>query len=149
MPFCKLSIVFLLASTMFFGGCSREFKPGDIAGSYRGTNLGINSHGEFQNINWAKFEASANGTFKGTIGWSSDGTGPGHASDGGHVTHGDTEEVLGLFNPKDGTFVFVESKEMGTAVGALKPDGTLEILKTQPGESPMASFATLKREDAK
>lgn len=146
MSSCKLGIPSVLAVTLLCVGCGHEFKPGDITGSYRGTNLGINRHGEFQNINWAKFEASANGTFTGTIGWEAGGSTPGNAASSGDVARGDSEDVLGLFNPNDGTLVLVENVESGTAIGRLRPDGTLELLKTQPGEHPVVTFATMMRE---
>ena len=144
----RIALAALLGSSALFCGCSHEFKPGDISGSYRGMNLGINSHGSFHYVNWAKFEASPDGTFKGELGWTSDKEAvPGNAASGGAVVKSDTEEVIGLFNPKDGTFVLVETEESGTGIGILKPDGTLEFLKTQPGEKPLVSFATLHRED--
>ena len=144
----RLSLATLLGISALFCGCAHEFKPDDISGSYRGENVGINSHGSFRNINWAKFEASPDGTFKGQLGWKSKtGDTQGNAASDGSVVKSDAEDVIGLFNPKDGTFVLVETEEAGTGIGILKPDGTLEFLKTQPGEKPLVSFSMLKREE--
>lgn len=55
------------------------------------------------------------------------------------------EEVIGLASLRDGTIALVEIAENGTLLGTLTPDGRLELLRTQPGEKPVVTFAILSR----
>ena len=57
-----------------------------------------------------------------------------------------TEDIIGLLNTEDGTLTMVEQFESGTLKGKMRSDGSLELLRTQPGEFHVVTHAILKLE---
>ena len=134
-------IVFALFSTILLAGCG--FRASDFNGSWEGDSVGINGLGDIASRQRLVLEADDQGCLRGSIGWWN---ARGHNAEG-EVVDRNTEELIGLANFKNGTFVVVETAESGTLVGKLFSDGSLELLRTQPGDEPVVTGSFLKPVD--
>jgi hypothetical protein len=138
------AIVIAAASIPLLAGCVRHRKPADFAGTWTGEAWCINASGDPHVEQVLLIEVADQGHVRGSIGWRSLDGDHGHDQDG-NVVLSHKEEVIGLASLRDGTIALVEIAENGTLLGTLTPDGRLELLRTQPGEKPVVTFAILSR----
>ena len=140
---------FLAAGTLVMQGCS--FDANDFTGRWEGPYVGVNSFGSIgfdptkdtDSIQTLELVADAAGRLQGSIAWRED---RGYDSES-KVVSGDSEDVIGLADLADGSFVLVETEESGTLVGRILPGGRVELLRTQPGDQPVVTASTLERID--
>lgn len=139
----KISIITVVAglSSLLLTGCGHH--PRDFNGSWEGDSIGINSFGDVESRQRLELKADDQGRLRGTIAWWN---AKGHNSSG-EVVKENTEDVIGLADVEAGTFVIVETAESGTLLGRMLSDGSVELLRTQPGEDPVVTAATLHRVD--
>ena len=132
---------------------NRILSADDFNGSWNGIAKVINKSGRFDCHQHLTIEVDNNGGVTGKIGWSilpkksetNDTQKFGNNLVGDEVEK-HTEEIIGLLNIEDGTLAMVEQFELGTLNGKMRSDGTLELLRTQPGEFHVVTHAVLKRE---
>lgn len=125
----------------------------DFNGSWHGIAKVINKAGRFDCNQHLTIEVDNDGGVTGKIGWSilpkksetDDNQKFGNNSSGEKVDK-HTEDIIGLLNTEDGTLTMVEQFESGTLKGKMRSDGTLELLRTQPGEFHVVTHAILKHE---
>ena len=131
----------------------RIFSAKDFNGSWHGIAKVINKAGRFDCNQHLTIEIDNDGGVTGKIGWSilpkksetDDNQKFGNNSSGEKVDK-HTEDIIGLLNTEDGTLTMVEQFESGTLKGKMRSDGTLELLRTQPGEFHVVTHAILKHE---
>ena len=131
----------------------RIFSAKDFNGSWHGIAKVINKAGRFDCNQHLTIEVDNDGGVTGKIGWSilpkksetDDNQKFGNNSSGEKVDK-HTEDIIGLLNTEDGTLTMVEQFESGTLKGKMRSDGTLELLRTQPGEFHVVTHAILKHE---
>ena len=132
---------------------NKSFTAKDFNGSWHGIAKVINKSGRFDCNQHLTIEVDNDGGVTGKIGWSllpkksetDDNQKFGNNSSGEKVDK-HTEDIIGLLNTEDGTLAMVEQYESGTLNGKMRSDGTLELLRTQPGEFHVVTHAILKRE---
>jgi hypothetical protein len=132
---------------------NRILSADDFNGSWNGIAKVINKSGRFDCNQHLTIEVDNNGGVTGKIGWSilpkkseTNDTQKFGNNLGGDEVEKHTEEIIGLLNIEDGTLAMVEQFELGTLNGKMRSDGTLELLRTQPGEFHVVTHAVLKRE---
>ena len=125
----------------------------DFDGSWQGTAKVMNKSGRFDCLQYCTIEVGEDGGVTGTISWSilpkkpKTGDNPKFGNNlVGEKVEKHTEEIIGLLNFETGTLSMVERSESGTLNGNMRPDGTIELLRTQPGEFHVITHAILKRE---
>ncbi|MDB2526667.1 hypothetical protein N9X53_08265 [Mariniblastus sp.] len=131
----------------------RIFSAKDFNGSWHGIAKVINKAGRFDCNQHLTIEVDSDGGVTGKIGWSllpkksetDDNQKFGNNSSGEKVDK-HTEDIIGLLNTEDGTLTMVEQFESGTLKGKMRSDGSLELLRTQPGEFHVVTHAILKLE---
>ena len=131
----------------------RNFSAKDFNGSWHGIAKVINKAGRFDCNQHLTIEVDSDGGVTGKIGWSllpkksetDDNQKFGNNSSGEKVDK-HTEDIIGLLNTEDGTLTMVEQFESGTLKGKMRSDGSLELLRTQPGEFHVVTHAILKLE---
>lgn len=121
-----------------------RYSPESFSGTWSGPAFAANSISDGEVIQTLKITVDADGVARGTMGWSAVSDHEGHEADG-DVTSSHEEGVLGLASFTQGSLALVETEESGTLLARLLPDGTLEILRTQPGTQPVVSFGVLSR----
>lgn len=122
-----------------------RFDPSSFSGTWTGRGFAVNSLGSGEVIQRLVLAVNADGSVKGSVGWSAVTDLKGHEADG-DVTATDDEAVIGLASFTQGSLALVETEENGTLLARILPDGTLEVLRTQPGTEPVVTFALLSRE---
>ncbi|MAH66920.1 MAG: hypothetical protein CMJ27_11145 [Phycisphaerae bacterium] len=140
---------FLTAGTLVMQGCS--FDANDFTGRWEGPCVGMNSLGTIgvdptkgsDSVQTLELVADAAGRLRGSIAWRAD-SGHDHEQ---QVVSSDSEDVIGLADLADGSFVLVETEESGTLVGRILSGGRVELLRTQPGIRPVVTASTLERID--
>ncbi len=137
-----------IASFPLLAGCVGARKPADFVGTWTGEAWCINANGDPHVEQVLVIEVADQGHIRGSIGWRSLDGDHGHDHEGSVVLSHE-EKVIGLASLRDGTIALVEMAENGTLLGRLMPDGSLELLRTQPGEKPVVTFAILSRTDPK
>jgi hypothetical protein len=137
-------VVIAVASLPLLAGCARHRTPADFAGTWTGEAWCINTSGDPHVEQVLRLEVADHGRVRGSIGWRSLDGNRGHDQDGNLVVSHE-EQIIGLASLRDGTIALVETAENGTLLGTLTPDGRLELLRTQPGETPVVTFAILSR----
>ncbi|MGI9497840.1 MAG: hypothetical protein ACR2NK_17420 [Mariniblastus sp.] len=132
---------------------NRIFSADDFNGRWHGIAKVINKSGRFDCNQHLTIEVDENGGVTGKIGWSilpkkseTDDTQTFGNNSSGEKVDKHTEDIIGLLNTEDGTLTMVEQFESGTLKGKMRSDGTLELLRTQPGEFHVVTHAILKRE---
>jgi len=121
-----------------------RYSPESFRGTWSGPAFAVNSIGDGEVIQTLKITVDADGVVRGTMGWTAAVDLKGHEADG-DVTSSHEESVLGLASFTQGSLALVETEENGTLLARLLPDGTLEVLRTQPGTKPVVPFALLSR----
>lgn len=121
-----------------------RYSPESFSGTWSGTAFAANSISDGEVIQTLKITVDADGVARGTTGWAAVSDLKGHEADG-DVTSSHEEGVLGLASFTQGSLALVETEESGTLLARLLPDGTLEILRTQPGTKPVVTFGVLSR----
>ena len=131
----------------------RIFSAKDFSGSWHGIAKVINKAGRFDCNQHLTIEVDSDGGVTGKIGWSiltkkseTDGTKKFGNNLAGEEVEKHTEDIIGLLNTEDGTLTMVEQFESGTLKGKMRSDGSLELLRTQPGEFHVVTHAILKLE---
>ena len=132
---------------------NKSFTAKDFNGSWHGIAKVINKSGRFDCNQHLTIEVDSDGGVTGKIGWSllpkksetDDNQKFGNNSSGEKVDK-HTEDIIGLLNTEDGTLTMVEQFESGTLKGKMRSDGSLELLRTQPGEFHVVTHAILKLE---
>ena len=139
----KISTIAVLAglSSLLLTGCGHHAK--DFNGSWEGDSIGINSFGDVESRQRLELTSDDKGRLTGTIAWWK---AKGH-NPAGEVVEKNTEGVIGLADLDAGTFMIVETAESGTLLGRMLSDGSVELVRTQPGEDPVVTAATLRRVD--
>lgn len=139
-------IAIAITSISLLAGCLGPRKPADFTGTWIGEASCINANGDPHVEQVLLIEVADQGHIRGSIGWRSLDGDHGHDHDG-NVVLSHEEKVIGLASLRDGTIALVEMDENGTLLGRLMPDGRLELLRTQPGEKPVVTFAILSRSE--
>jgi transcriptional regulator GlxA family with amidase domain len=147
-----LTPMFLIA---ILSGCAdRNWTANEMSGQWYGTARCVNDSGKLTCRQNLVIEVDEGGEIAGTIGWTLlpekiEGQEDSRFGNNqiGAVVNQNREKIIGMASLHTGTFVLVECEEPGTLVGKLLGDGTIELLRTQPGEFPVVTFAILERED--
>jgi hypothetical protein len=136
----------LLSLASLSVGCATRYQPDDFAGTWRGQATCVNTVGSPTVEQVLSIEIGVQGRVEGTIAWRTLDAGLGHDPDGEEVFE-DIENVIGIASVEDGSMALVETAEPGTLFARMRPDGRLELLRTQPGQQPVVTLATLARDD--
>ncbi len=144
-----LLVCCLASGAILMQGCS--YDANDFTGRWEGQYVGVNSlggigvdpPGDTGSIQTLDLVADPAGRLTGSIAWRED-SGHDHEM---QVVSGDSEDLIGLADFADGSFVLVETMESGTLVGRIVSGGRVELLRTQPGTHPVVTASTLERID--
>ncbi|MDE0889363.1 MAG: hypothetical protein OSA40_07885 [Phycisphaerales bacterium] len=131
----------LAAGTLAMQGCS--FEASDFSGRWEGRSIGVNSIGDTGSIQTLELAADDHGRLRGSIAWR-EAVGKDFELD---KVRDDAEDLIGLADFTNGSFVLVETEESGTLVGRILSDRKVELLRTQPGIQPVVTASTLERID--
>ena len=138
------SILIGIAFLTMFAGCSSGYCMDDLSGTWVGDDHTINSRGKSLTQKTIVLNVDDDGLIDGSATWTMVTGEGGH--DGNTKARTDSEDVIGAFDPQDGTFFLVETEEAGFWQGRMVSPELIRCFLVQPGEKPVSSFAELRKQ---
>ena len=142
----RTSIVLALFTALLvvLGGCSPQFKPTDLDGTWIGQDHTINSRGKSLTTKQVTLNVDSDGLITGETTWTLV-EGPGGNHNDKPVTS-DAEEVIGAFDASTGEFYLVETRENGMWHGRMLSKDRLQAFLVQTGVKPVVATVELERQ---
>ena len=137
------SILIGVAFLAMFAGCSSGYCMDDLSGTWVGDDHTINSRGKSLTQKTIVLNVDDDGLIDGSATWTMVTGEGGH--DGNAKVRTDSEDVIGAFDPQDGTFVLVETEEPGFWKGRMVSPEVIRCFLVQSGKKPVASFVELRK----
>ena len=137
------SIMIGIALLAMFAGCSSGYQMDDLSGTWVGDDHTINSRGKSLTRKTIVLNVDGDGLIDGSATWTMVKGEGGH--DGNTKVRTDSEDVIGAFDPQDGTFFLVETEETGFWHGRMVSPEVIRCFLVQSGEKPVSSFVELRK----
>ena len=136
-----------LVSIPILSGCRSGSSASDFTGAWSGKASVINSSGSGEASHDWDLVADPTGRMTGNVSYRIPGEQTLTGTDAeGKTVRSDSEQVIGMIDYDTGTFIMVETDELGTIFGELLDDGRIRIMQSQPGPQPVVVHLILSRQ---
>ena len=130
-------------SSMHRISCNPPANLADLSGKYTSEMIAISDHGKKTGSSTLDIKVDEIGVISGKYSWK--------ASDGfgnkinGQKVQEDSENVIGVFDPRDCEIGLAETAENGSFRGRLLSDGKIDLILIEPGVHPAAKLFSFQK----